>query len=298
MAEPPFDSLILVSFGGPEGRDDVMPFLENVLRGKNVPRERMLEVAEHYYHFDGISPINQQNRDLMDAMRAELKRRNINLPLYWGNRNWHPLLPDTLREMSANGHRRALAFFTSIFSSYSGCRQYRENIAAAQSEVGSDAPSVEKVRMGFNHPKFIEAQADLLSKGLKQFADASAATVLFTAHSIPNAMSDNCRYVEQLKSAAGLIAAQAGASTWNWCFKAAVDLRTNLGSSRCVRSHRRTERTRCQPNRDCAVGLYLRSHGSSVRPRYRGSRSVREVEHSTCACAHSGRASSFRRDDR
>ncbi len=104
MAEPPFDSLLLVSFGGPEGRDDVIPFLENVLRGKNVPRERMLEVAEHYYHFDGISPINQQNRDLMEAIRVELKNRNIDLPLYWGNRNWDPLLPTRF----ANCRRKAI----------------------------------------------------------------------------------------------------------------------------------------------------------------------------------------------
>ena len=219
MADLPYDSLILVSFGGPEGREDVIPFLENVLRGKNVPRERMLEVAEHYYHFDGISPINQQNRDLMDAIRVELKKRNIDLPLYWGNRNWQPLLPDALREIAAKGHRRTLAFFTSIFSSYSGCRQYRENIAAAQADVGSDAPRVEKVRMGFNHPEFINAQADLLSKALSKFADKSSVTVLFTAHSIPNSMSDNCRYVEQLKSAAGLIAAQAGASAWELVYQ-------------------------------------------------------------------------------
>lgn len=219
MAEPAFDSLLLVSFGGPEGRDDVIPFLENVLRGKNVPRERMLEVAEHYYHFDGVSPINQQNRDLMEAIRVELKQRHIDLPLYWGNRNWDPLLPDALRELSAKGHRRTLAFFTSIFSSYSGCRQYRENIAAAQSEVGPDAPSVQKVRMGFNHPGFIHAQVDLLCTALKKFSEPSNVTVLFTAHSIPNAMSDNCRYVEQLKSAAGLIAAQAGAAAWELVYQ-------------------------------------------------------------------------------
>ena len=219
MADVPFDSLLLVSFGGPEGRDDVIPFLENVLRGKNVPRERMLEVAEHYYHFDGISPINQQNRDLMEALRLELDRRHIDLPLYWGNRNWNPLLPDALREMSERGHRRSLAFFTSIFSSYSGCRQYRENIAAAQAEVGADAPRVEKVRMGFNHPEFIAAQADLLSKALAKFTDPSSVNVLFTAHSIPNGMSDNCRYVEQLKSAAGLISTQAGAAAWELVYQ-------------------------------------------------------------------------------
>lgn len=219
MADLPFDSLLLVSFGGPEGREDVLPFLENVLRGKNVPRERMLEVAEHYYHFDGVSPINQQNRDLMAAIGQELSARQIDLPLYWGNRNWHPLLPDTLREMSQRGHRRTLAFFTSIFSSYSGCRQYRENIAAAQSQVGPDAPAVEKVRMGFNHPKFIQAQVELLTASLKRFSDPANVTVLFTAHSIPNGMSENCRYVEQLKSSAGVIAGQAGAAAWELVYQ-------------------------------------------------------------------------------
>ncbi|MCC6509388.1 MAG: ferrochelatase [Pirellulaceae bacterium] len=219
MAEPQFDSLLLVSFGGPEGRDDVMPFLENVLRGKNVPRERMLEVAEHYYHFDGVSPINKQNRALMAALEIELKARGVELPLYWGNRNWHPMLPDTLRQMAAKGHRRALAFFTSIFSSYSGCRQYRENIAAAQAEVGPDAPQVQKVRMGFNHPEFISAQSDLLQTAMASLSDPKAATVLFTAHSIPMGMADNCRYVEQLNASAALIAESVGAPSWELVFQ-------------------------------------------------------------------------------
>jgi len=218
-AQPLFDSLLLVSFGGPEGPDDVMPFLENVLRGKNVPRERMLEVAEHYYHFGGVSPINQQNRALIAAIEAELRTRGIELPVYWGNRNWHPMLPDALRSMMADGRKNALAFFTSIFSSYSGCRQYRENIAAAQQEVGPGAAQVAKVRMGFNHPRFIEAQSDLLRTGLQGFAQPLDTTVLFTAHSIPMSMADNCRYVEQLKQAAGLIAAAVGIPNWELVFQ-------------------------------------------------------------------------------
>ena len=131
-----YDALLVVSFGGPDGPDDVLPFLENVLRGRNVPRERMLEVAEHYYHFGGRSPINDQNRALIAALEKELAAHGPQLPVYWGNRNWHPLLADTLRQMAADGVRRALAFVTSAYSSYSGCRQYRENIAAAQAEVG------------------------------------------------------------------------------------------------------------------------------------------------------------------
>src|SRR3954468_8599525 len=125
----PYDALLVVSFGGPDGPDDVLPFLENVLRGRNVPRERMLKVAEHYYHFGGRSPINDQNRALIAALEKELAAYGLRLPIYWGNRNWHPLLADTLRQMAGDGVRRALAFFTSAYSSYSGCRQYRENIA-------------------------------------------------------------------------------------------------------------------------------------------------------------------------
>src|SRR6187200_2025667 len=135
-----YDAFLLVSFGGPERHEDVLPFLENVLRGRNVPRERMLAVAEHYYHFAGVSPINAQNRDLLAALKNEFASIGLNLPLYWGNRNWHPLLPDTLAQMKSDGVRHAIAFFTSAFSSYSGCRQYRENIAAAQASVGTDTP--------------------------------------------------------------------------------------------------------------------------------------------------------------
>src|SRR5438034_589735 len=127
-----YDALLLVSFGGPERREDVIPFLENVLRGRNVPRQRMLEVAEHYYHFGGASPINEQNRALLAALKDEFATAGIKLPVYWGNRNWTPLLPDMLRQMKADGVRRTIAFFTSAFSSYSGCRQYLENIAAGR----------------------------------------------------------------------------------------------------------------------------------------------------------------------
>jgi ferrochelatase len=146
-----YDAFLLVSFGGPEGPDEVLPFLENVLRGRNVPRERMLAVAEHYQHFGGVSPINAQNRALIAALESEFAAADLSLPIYFGNRNWHPLLADTLRQMRADGVRRAIAFFTSAFSSYSGCRQYRENIAAAQDEVGEGAPQIDKLG-SFNHP--------------------------------------------------------------------------------------------------------------------------------------------------
>src|SRR5271156_5335773 len=133
------DAILIVSFGGPEAREDVIPFLENVLRGRNVSRERMLEVAEHYYHFDGRSPINDQNRALIAALKEV-----VQIPVYWGNRNWYPLLADTVREMRADGIRHAIAFVTSAFGSYSGCRQYAEDIARARAAVGDGAPEIAK----------------------------------------------------------------------------------------------------------------------------------------------------------
>lgn len=216
-----YDAILVVSFGGPEGPNDVMPFLENVLRGKNVPRERMLEVEEHYMHFGGVSPINEQCRAMISALRDELDQAGISLPIYWGNRNWHPMLPDALQEMADRGVRRALAFFTSTFSSYSGCRQYRENIAAAQEFVGANAPVVEKVRMPFNHPGFIEPQAEILKSSLAKIPeDLRASTpVLFTAHSIPQSMADHCRYEKQLREASRLIAELAGHDHWELVFQ-------------------------------------------------------------------------------
>lgn len=204
-----YDAFLLVSFGGPEGPDDVMPFLENVLRGKNVPRERMLAVAEHYQHFGGVSPINGQNRELLVAVKKEFREHGITLPVYWGNRNWHPLLPDTLAQMKRDGVQRALGFFTSAFSSYSGCRQYRENIAVAQEAVGEGAPAVDKLRMFFNHPGFIEPMIERTQSAFAQIpAERHEKTVLlFSAHSIPLSMAMNCRYETQLREAARLIAA-------------------------------------------------------------------------------------------
>ncbi|HKS09495.1 MAG TPA: ferrochelatase [Pyrinomonadaceae bacterium] len=207
-----YDALLIVSFGGPEGMDDVMPFLENVLRGRNVPRERMLGVAHHYEMFGGVSPINQQNRDLIAALRQELETHGPNLPIYWGNRNWHPLLPDTLRQMADDGVRNALAFVTSAYSSYSSCRQYRENIAAAQEKTGPDAPRVDKLRAFYNHPLFIEANVDHIRKAWLQVDEP--AELVFTAHSIPDAMAANCDYAPQLEEAGGLIAGALGIDRW------------------------------------------------------------------------------------
>lgn len=202
------DAILVVSFGGPEGPDDVMPFLENVTRGRNVPRERLEKVANHYMRFGGVSPINGQNRELIAALELELAEHGIDLPVYFGNRNWHPLLPDTVAQMTRDGVRRALCFLTSAFSSYSGCRQYRENLFVAQREVGPDAPELPRLRMLFNHPGFIEANADRLRAALAE--SAGEPHVAFTAHSIPLAMAERCAYQAQLVEAARLVAEAAG----------------------------------------------------------------------------------------
>jgi len=217
----PYDAVLVVSFGGPEGRDDVLPFLENVLRGKGVPRERMLEVAEHYYRFGGISPINEQNRRLIAALERELAAHGLHLPVYWGNRNWRPLLPDTLAQMARDGVRRALGFFTAAYSSYSSCRQYRENIAAAQEQVGPNAPQVDKLRAFYNHPGFIEPMVESVRQCFDRIpeSDRTRATVLFSAHSIPQAMAENCRYEEQLQEASRLVAEGAGVARWELAYQ-------------------------------------------------------------------------------
>jgi ferrochelatase len=216
-----YDALLVVSFGGPERREDVLPFLENVLRGRNVPRERMLEVAEHYYHFDGVSPINAQNRALIAALQNDFSAAGITLPIYFGNRNWHPLLPDTLRQMRADGVGRALAFFTSAFSSYSGCRQYRENIAAAQQEVGAGAPQIDKLRAFFNHPGFIEPMIERVRAALDQVPEQrrEEAQLLFSAHSIPLAMAQNCQYEAHFREASRLVAEGVGHANWRLVYQ-------------------------------------------------------------------------------
>ena len=221
MSDGLYDAVLLVSFGGPDGPADVMPFLENVLRGRNVPHERMLEVAEHYHHFGGKSPINEQNKALLAALRAELERRGPHLPVYWGNRNWHPLLTDTLREMADAGVKRALAFVTSAYSSYSGCRQYRENIAAACASLGDRAPQVDKIRVFFNHPGFVGPMAARVREAIGRFPETERASVpvLFTAHSIPSSMAEGCRYVAQLTEASRLVAAEVGAEKWQLVYQ-------------------------------------------------------------------------------
>ena len=214
-----YDALLVVSFGGPEGMDDVIPFLENVLRGRNVPRERMLQVAQHYEMFGGVSPINQRNRELIAALENELEKNGPHLPIYWGNRNWHPLLPDTIRRMASDGVRNALAFVTSAYSSYSSCRQYLQNIADAQAQVGPSAPRVEKLRTFYNHPLFIEANVDHIRDAWRQLKNPASAHLVLTAHSIPESMAANCDYAKQLNQTGSLIAQALNIENWELVYQ-------------------------------------------------------------------------------
>ena len=202
-----YDAILIVGFGGPERREEVMPFLENVTRGRNIPRERLLGVAEHYDHFGGKSPINDQVRALIAALKPELERRRIELPVYWGNRNWHPLLADTMRQMKDAGVRHALGVVLAAYSSYSSYRQYREDIIRAEAAVGPSAPSVDKIRVFYNHPGFIAANADHLRAALEQIPAGrrETARVVLTAHSIPLSMARNSRYAEQLAETSRLV---------------------------------------------------------------------------------------------
>ena len=222
--EADFDALLLVSFGGPEGPDDVVPFLQNVTRGRGIPDERLREVGQHYFHFDGVSPINAQNRAFLAKLRAELPNQGISLPVYWGNRNWNPYLVDAVEEMRDDGVKRALAFFTSAYSSYSGCRQYRENLAAALAEVGEGGPVIERLGPYFNHTGFLAPFAEATTDAVRQLGELarSKARLVFTTHSIPMSMADSSgpatglpggSYVQQHREVAGYIASQVSGST-------------------------------------------------------------------------------------
>ncbi len=212
-----YDALLVLSFGGPEQPSDVIPFLETVLRGRNVPHERMMEVAEHYYHFGGKSPINDQNRELISELRKLLDAEGPSVPIYWGNRNWHPFLADTMRQMRADGVRRARAFFTSAYGSYSGCRQYREDVARAQAEVGEGAPQIDKLPSFHAHPGFISANASHLREALR--GHSASVRVVFTAHSVPTAMAIGGPYVQQLQETAKLVASAVGLAAHDFAYQ-------------------------------------------------------------------------------
>jgi ferrochelatase len=218
---PDYDAFLLVSFGGPEGPDEVMPFLRNVTRGRGIPDERLAAVAEHYYAVGGVSPINQQCRDLLEALRADFPAAGLDLPIYWGNRNWDPYLTETVATMAADGVRHAVAFVTSAYSSFSSCRQYLDDLDRARAEVGPGAPRIDKIRRYFNHPGFIEPFAAGARAALEQLPPQARdqAPLVFTAHSVPQVMADASgppagwgvagsggRYVAELTEACRLIA--------------------------------------------------------------------------------------------
>jgi ferrochelatase len=214
MSEPGFDAFLLLSFGGPEGPEDVLPFLRNVTRGRGIPDERLAAVAEHYQHFGGVSPINEQNRALIQALRDEFRIHGVDLPIYWGNRNWSPYVEDAVRQMRDDGVRRALVLATSATSSYSGCRQYREDMARGRDAAGPGAPELVKLRHYFDHPGYIAAFADNVRQALGTLPAElrESARLVFTAHSIPVAMNEasgperNGLYEKQQRETARLVA--------------------------------------------------------------------------------------------
>ena len=215
MSVGDFQALLLLSFGGPEGPEQVMPFLENVTRGRGIPRERLESVAEHYLHFGGVSPINAINRALIEAIRAELGTRGEDLPVYFGNRNWHPFIEDTVAAMRDDGITRAAVFTTSAWGGYSGCTQYQEDISRARDAVGDGAPELQKLRQYFDHPLLIEMFSDAIAEAAAQLPEAlrGDARLVFTAHSIPLRAVDRCGpglYPRQVEYTSGLVAAAAG----------------------------------------------------------------------------------------
>ena len=218
LQAPPVDALLLVSFGGPEGPDDVLPFMQNVTRGRGIPAARLEEVSRHYLdRFGGVSPINAQARALKAALEVELAAHGPDLPVYWGNRNWSPYLVDAVREMTADGVRHALAVVTSAFPSYSGCRQYREDWWRARAEVPG-APLISKLRHYWAQDGFLDPVAD----GVRATAPSPGARLVFTAHSIPESMAESSgppevsgAYVQALRSAAASVVERLGGQ-WSW----------------------------------------------------------------------------------
>ena len=202
-----YDAVLFMSFGGPEKNEDVIPFLENVTEGRGIPKERLAEVGEHYFHFGGKSPINDQNIALIKAIEKELEHQNLNLPVYFGNRNWDPYISDTMQQMKDDGVKRAVCFVTSGYSCYSGCRQYREDIVNAQEKVGEGAPEIDKIRVFYNHPGFIESTLLSIKESLSNWdtSDQKKVKIAFTAHSIPNSQAENSDYEVQLNETCRII---------------------------------------------------------------------------------------------
>ena len=216
-----YDAVLIVSFGGPEGPSDVEPFLARVTAGREIPSERLAAVARQYHHFGGVSPLNAQCRRLRTALARRLAAEGHDLPVYWGNRNWTPFLADTVAEMASAGHRRALAVVTSAYSSYSGCRQYLDDIEAARAAVGEAAPAIDKVRAYYDHPGFISPFADAVATARESLPEELRcdARLVFTAHSIPLSMAAGCDYERQLDEAARLVATRAGFDAWTMAWQ-------------------------------------------------------------------------------
>jgi ferrochelatase len=210
------DAILFVSFGGPNEHADVMPFLENVTRGRGIPRERLEVVAEHYHHFGGKSPINEQNLAIISDLTKLMAQQGPEIPIYFGNRNWHPFLNDTFTQMKADGVTRVFAFVTSAFSCYSGCRQYRENLYAAQDATGTQSMEIHKLRVYFNHPGFIDPLVDWVKAAIEKNPKAR---LIFTAHSIPIWMSNGSKYVAQLEEASKLVASAAGITEYDLVYQ-------------------------------------------------------------------------------
>lgn len=215
-----YDALLIVSFGGPEGPDDVVPFLENVLRGIPVKPDTLAKIAVRYEAFGGVSPINAHTRSFISALQRELDHHGPALPIYWGNRNWHPLLEDTFAQMAHDGIERAVAYVTSTFSSYSGCRKYREDLYAAAARV-PNAPIVDKLRIPFNHPGFIAAVVERAREARDRLPAKrrARAQTLFTAHSLPMPMAEHSAYQAQLAESARLVAEALELDTWRLVYQ-------------------------------------------------------------------------------
>ena len=283
----PYDALLVLSFGGPEKPEDVVPFLENVTRGRGIPRERLEQVGEHYFLFGGRSPINDQNRALIAALEKDFADQGIDLPVYFGNRNWDPYLADTLATMKDDGVTRAAVFATSAYSSWSSCRQYRENLFDAVEQVPG-APRLDKLRQYYNHPGFIEPAVDAFLAALAELPDGGdRARLVFVTHSIPTEMGESSgsedpagqprpAYVRQHRSAADEVArrvkevtgrghrhdlvycSRSGAPSTPWLEPDVNDHLEELATRRRVRRGAGADRVRVRP------------HGGHLRPRHRG----------------------------
>ena len=214
---PSYDSLLLLSFGAPESAEDVMPFLENVVSGRRVPKERLLAVAEHYYEFGGRSPLADQNRELIGVLGEALQAAGLDLPIYWGNLHWHPMLSETVRQMAADGRKRTLVLVTSAYGGTSACRKYRDALTAAQNEVGDTAPELHKLRHYFNHPGFVEAMCERVRPSLHEASPE--ALLMFTAHSVPTRAAGAVKYAAQLEEASRVVASELGHARWRLVYQ-------------------------------------------------------------------------------